>query len=71
MELIITSSEDGVQVPLEIVHLKILIPVPRPETLDKGFDGVEIVPEPLISVHAPVPEDAVLPLNKVLVPHTV
>lgn len=71
MELIITSSEDGAQVPLEIVHLKTFIPVPSPVTLDEGFDGVEIVPDPLINVHAPVPEDAVLPLSTVLVPHTV
>ena len=69
----VTSSEDGVHVPFDIVHLKIFIPFASAVAVDEGFEGLVIVPEPLIKVHVPVPvpEEAVSPESITLVPQTV
>jgi len=68
--VIITWSEDGVQGGLEIVHSKTFAPTPKFVIPDVSEFGFVIVPEPLTSVHVPVPTVAVLPANVAVVPHT-
>ena len=67
----ITSSLDGVQVPLLIVQRKVLAPAPKPVTVLVGLPGVVIVPVPLTSVQAPVPATGVFPAKAATNPHTV
>lgn len=44
----------------EIVHLKVLLPTPKPVIVVTGLVGVVIVPEPPIKVQSPVPAVGVL-----------
>jgi hypothetical protein len=53
----------GEQLPLEIVHRKVLAPVPSPVIVDVGFVVDVIVPDPLINDHAPVPIEGVFPVS--------
>ena len=69
--VIVTCEVEGVQGALEIVHSKTLGPVPKPVTPEVGEDGVVIVPEPLINVHAPVPVVGVFPAKVAEVAQTV
>jgi hypothetical protein len=58
-----TSSED-VQVPFVIVQRSVAgVPAVTPVTPDVAEDGVVIVAVPLTTLHAPVPEVAVLPAS--------
>jgi hypothetical protein len=56
----ITSSVDGVQAPLLIVHLKVTVPTVRPVMVELGSEGVVTVPLPDNTDHAPVPTAGVL-----------
>ena len=51
----VMSSTLGVQVPLVIVQVKVLIPVVIPVTPDVGLVGVVTVPVPAVTVQSPVP----------------
>ena len=53
--VMMTSSVEGVQTPLEIVHRKVFAPTPSAVSPDVGEVGVVMVPLPEISVHIPVP----------------
>ncbi len=61
--MIVTSSNEAAQGGFAIVHRKTFAPVPRPVIPEVGLLGDVIVPEPLISVHVPVPAAAVLPAS--------
>lgn len=61
--MIVTSSIEGVHVPLEIVQRKTEIPALIPVTVEPGDDGEMIVPVPEINVHMPVPTEGVLPAS--------
>ena len=67
----ITSSIDGEQVPLEMVHRKVLTPTLNPVTPDDGDDGVVTTPLPVITVHAPVPTAGLFPARVAEVAQTV
>lgn len=54
-----------------IVHLNTFDPTARPFTPELGEEGDAMLPEPLMSVHVPVPEVGVLPANAVLDEHIV
>jgi len=57
-----TSSDDAVQLPLEIVHLKVAeVPTGTPVTLEVFEAVVTIVAVPLIRLQAPVPEVGLFP----------
>ena len=62
----VTSSKEGGQVPLVMVHLNTLAPVPSPVTPLVGELGVVRIPVPLTSVHVPLPTVGVLPAKVVL-----
>jgi hypothetical protein len=68
---IVTWEELGVHGWLLIVHWNTFAPVPNPVNPDVGEDGAVMVPEPLISVHKPVPEAGVFPANVAVVPQIV
>ena len=52
----LTSSVDGVQAPLEIVHRSTVVaPATNPVTVEVGEAGVVTEPAPEITVHSPVP----------------
>ena len=54
--VMITSSEEAVQGPLEMVHLSVVgVPETRPVTVLVGLDGVVTVPGPLTMLQAPEP----------------
>src|SRR5205809_260431 len=57
----VTSSLDGVQVPLLIVQRNTLAPYPKPVTPLVGLLGVVTVPLPLTKLHVPVPTVGALP----------
>ena len=42
-----------------MAHSKTFVPKPSPVTVVTGDDGLVIVPEPEINVHAPVPIEGV------------
>ena len=63
----LTSSNDGAQTPLEIVHLKVLVPVDNPETEVLDSAALAKVPDPETTVHTPLPTDGTLPLRLVTV----
>jgi len=67
---IVTSSVDGVQGPLLIVHLKIFCQV-KPFTKVEGVVGELIFPEPLKMLQAPVPTVGLFPFSEAEVAHTV
>lgn len=68
----ITVSVDGVQTPFDIVHTKILLPMPNPLTILEGLALLLNVPEPPTSVQIPLPLDGVFASRVVeLDPHTV
>ncbi len=58
--VIVTSSKLAAQGALAIVHRKVFAPIPKPVKPDVGLFGEVIVPEPLISVHVPIPTVALL-----------
>jgi len=68
--LMVTSSFEDEQLPLEIVHLKVFAPDPNPVRPEVGLDGDVIVPDPLINVHIPEPTVGVLPAKVAVVAHT-
>lgn len=53
--VMVTSLVEGVQVPLETVHLNTLIPIPKLVTWEVAEVAVTTEPPPCIIVHAPVP----------------
>ncbi len=72
--LITTSSVVGVQLPLLIVHLKVtVLPAVNPVTVVVALLG-SVITNPAVgpptSIHAPVPDIALLPLKvKLLLLH--
>ena len=65
--LMLTSSKDGAQTPLEIVHLNTLVPVDNPETEEFARLALAKVPVPEIIVHKPFPIVGTLPFSDVTV----
>ena len=71
--VIITSSVEGVQGALEIVHRKVAVPgtakpgTAKPVTPEVGEEGVVMVAVPETTDHTPVPTAGVLPANVVVV----
>ena len=61
--LIVTSFDEAVQAPFEMVHLNTLDPFERPVTVVPGLEGAVMVPLPLIFVQVPVPTVGVFPFN--------
>lgn len=55
------------QTPFEIVQTNVFTPTLIPLTVDVGELGVVTTPEPLITVHNPVPTAGVFPASIVLV----
>lgn len=54
--------------PFNTVHCRIVIPTPRPVTVEVGEFGAVIVPDPLTMLHVPVPgKVTVLPASVTLV----
>ena len=51
-----------------MVHSKIFEPDPIPVTPELGEAGLVIIPEPLTSVHNPVPVTGVFPARVAVVP---
>ncbi len=62
----ITSSVDGVQLPLEIVHLNVFAPTAKPVKPEDGLPGDVMVPLPLTRLQLPVPTAGEFPANTVL-----
>ncbi|TAD88366.1 MAG: hypothetical protein EAY75_05465 [Bacteroidetes bacterium] len=67
--VMVTVLSEGVQPPLEIVHLNTLAPTPKLETVLVLEVGLLIVPAPLMSVHNPLPDVTLLPANIAVVRH--
>jgi hypothetical protein len=66
--VITTSSVEGVQGVLEIVHRKVAVPgTAKPVTPDVGEPGLVIVAVPETTVHNPVPVTGVLPAKVAVV----
>ena len=65
--VMITSSKEGVQEPLEIVHRKVFAPTPIAVKPEVGDVGVVIVAVPEINVHIPVPVVGVFPASVAVV----
>ena len=63
----LTSSNEGVQTPFEIVHLITFAPVDNPETEVFARLALAKVPVPEITVHKPLPTEGTLPLRLVTV----
>ena len=63
----LTSSNEGVQTPFEIVHLKVLVPVDNPDTEVFARFAFANVPVPEMTVHTPLPTVGALPLSVVTV----
>ena len=63
----LTSSNEGVQTPFEIVHLNTFVPVDNPETDVLDSAAFAKVPVPETTVHTPLPTDGTLPLRLVTV----
>jgi hypothetical protein len=61
--VITTVSDDGGQLPFEIVHTKVFTPTLIPITSDEGEEGVVITPLPDKSVQTPVPTIGVFPFK--------
>ena len=60
-KVIITLLLEEEQGELEMVQLKVLLPVPSPVIVDVGFEGAVIVPAPLTKLHNPVPTEGIFP----------
>ncbi|HEY6190915.1 MAG TPA: hypothetical protein VI215_01165, partial [Bacteroidota bacterium] len=69
--VITTVSLDGGQLAFVIVQTNVLVPTERPVTPDVGSPALVTFALPAITVHAPVPTDAVLPAREVVVEQTV
>jgi hypothetical protein len=67
----VTSSVDGGQVPVEILHLSKFAPSPRPVTVVPGDAELANVPEPFTTLHVPDPNWGALPASVVDCAHTV
>ena len=66
--VIITSSVEGVQGGLEIVHRRVAVPGPaKPVTPEVGEVGVVMVAVPDTTLHAPVPTVGVFPAKVAVV----
>ncbi len=61
--MIVTSSKEGVQEPLEMVHLNVFTPTVKPVTPELNKVGDVTVAPPAITVHAPVPTSGLFPAN--------
>lgn len=61
--IMVMSSIEGGQVPLVIVHLKVLMPILKPLTLEVGEPGVVTVAPPVITVQVPVPTIGLFPAS--------
>jgi len=68
--LMVISSVDGVQTPLEVVHRNVLTPVLKPVTPEVGEEGVVTTPVPAITVQVPVPTAGVFPASVEVVAQT-
>lgn len=62
-------TEEG-QVPLEIVHRKVLTPTLRFVTPEVGEVGFVTVALPVMTVHTPVPTTGLFPASVATVSHT-
>jgi archaellin len=69
--VITTVSLDEGQLALVIVQTNALAPTESPVTPEVGSPGVVTLALPVITVHTPVPTDAVLPARAVVVEQTV
>jgi hypothetical protein len=69
--VIVTVEVEAGQGAFEILHWKTFAPIPNPVIPELGEEGVVIVPDPLISVHVPVPVVAAFPAREAVVPHMV
>ena len=67
--VITTSSVEGVQGALEIVHRKVSVPAgtAKPVTPEVGEEGLVMVAVPETTDHTPVPTAGVLPANVAVV----
>ena len=66
--VITTSSVEGVQGELEIVHRRVAVPgTVKPVTPDVGDEGVVMVAVPETTLHVPVPIVGVLPAKVAVV----
>ena len=68
--VIIIVSTDGVQMPFEIVQIKVLAPFPKPVIPLFASPGLVMVPVPLIKIQVPVPELGVFPARVAVVAQT-
>lgn len=70
--MIVTSSDEGVQLPFVIVQRNITeVPTGKPVIVDTGDPGLVIVAVPDITLHAPLPVTGTFPANAaVVVLHT-
>jgi hypothetical protein len=69
--VIVTVLDDGAQGGFEIVQSKTLGPIPNPVIPEVLDVGEVIVPDPLTSVHKPIPTDGIFPASVAVVPQTV
>ena len=69
--VIVTWSEVEGHGALLMVQSKTLTPAPNAVIPDVSEDGVVIVPDPLTTVHIPVPIVAAVPTRVAVVPHIV
>jgi hypothetical protein len=68
LNVITTSSVDGVHGLFEIVHLKVYVEPAVPIKVEVGLEGVVIFPPvPLTMLQAPVPTEGVLPARVTVV----
>lgn len=59
--MIFTVSVEARQIPFEMVQTNELIPRPKPVTVLLLFDGLVMIPLPLLKVQIPVPETGSIP----------
>ena len=67
----VTWSVDGGQVPLVMVHWKILAPTLNPVTEDVGELGVVMLPVPETKVQIPLPIEGTFPAKELVEEHIV
>jgi hypothetical protein len=68
LKVITTSSEDGAQGALDIVHLKVYVVPAVPVNVDVGLPAFpKLPPEPETILHEPVPTAALLAASDTVV----